>query len=205
MVSRYKYQKVQGRQMIRNLFILVFSLISFGISAQNISFIKEKIFFKISNDTFYVSGKYYFQNKTKDTARQLVYYPIYTSANQPLLDNTKAIDGDRKKELFLTKFDNNYIIPIEIKPNSTKEITITYKQKILDSSAVYILSTTQSWSRPLEKAVYIIEVDENCSLNYISFDPFNIKKKKNHIVYSIKQYDFLPVLNLILCYKKHCS
>ncbi|NTW34296.1 MAG: hypothetical protein HGB12_17035, partial [Bacteroidetes bacterium] len=137
--------------MIRFPLLLFFSTFNLCIFAQDISFIKETINFNISNDTFNVYGKYTFQNKAGKIARQLVYYPINTSLDQLPYYKVSAIDSESKKELFINKFENYIVVPIEIKPYSKKNIIISYSQKIIDSSAVYILTTTKSWNLPLKK------------------------------------------------------
>ncbi|NTW33965.1 MAG: DUF4424 family protein, partial [Bacteroidetes bacterium] len=96
-------------------------------------------------------------------------------------------------------FENYIIVPIEIKPYSKKNIIISYSQKIIDSSAVYILTTTKSWNLPLKKVKYIIETINDYPKVFISLTPNKIKRTKYKSIYVIKKRNFMPSEDLYIC------
>ncbi|NVO01677.1 MAG: DUF4424 family protein [Bacteroidetes bacterium] len=188
--------------MSRILFSLLLVSINFCLFSQNIAFTEETINFEISNDTFFVSGNYTFKNNSDKIMRQLVYYPIYTSTDQLPYDTVSVFEYKSKTELKIKKSRDHIIIPIKVNPKSKTTITINYSQRILDSLAIYILTSTKTWNAPLKKVNYIISTKNDCPQLLISLPPNKIKKRKTQTVYLIKKRNFMPTEELILYYKK---
>jgi hypothetical protein len=71
------------------------------------------------------------------------------------------------------------------------DIHIYYRQKSATSNK-YILTSTQSWSKPLEKAIYTLTVDDDIKIKHFSYNPDDVQMINKRKVYFWKKQDFMP-------------
>jgi len=178
---------------------LVFTIES--LSAQNLSFYKENITMKIEGDYFYVTGLYYLQYSGQEMSTLVYPYPI--DAQYGEVDSVKIYDLS----------SNEYIEPVYnkksgtvfiIQGNSTGGIIlqISYRQKLLANKAEYILTSTITWGKPLDKADYQLIIPKDYTIVNFSIPPDeSIINDKEKVYYWSKEY-YMPDRNMVFEFVK---
>ena len=145
--------------IIASIFI-IFPCYAFGDSFAEspVDFFKEEITLTVSDSSSNISGIYYFRNNTSKTGNFTVMFPFYVDSLSLFPDTIAAY-----------YFENADTIPISIRQIPKQEMVVLniplkdrgitcwhldYSQKILSSRAVYIITSTASWGKPLEDAKY---------------------------------------------------
>lgn len=178
--------------------LIIFFFFTGNIFSQNLSFIKEKIEMTIQNDTsFTIAGKYYFLNKSDRKFISSFYYPFFIDSNNKYPDSILILDGNNHLVSY-TKSENSIFFAIKSLQRDTSEFSAFYRQKTLINRAEYILTTTQNWNVPLQKAKYIVKLPVNLILKSISLQPDSIKNNFGYKTYFITKENFMPLINLIV-------
>jgi hypothetical protein len=151
---------------------------------------------KIEKDYFYVTGNYYLRT-TGDTSIALVYPfpvdPLYgdvDSINIYNMTSGKPIDIHSHKPtgaVFKAGFGEFREI----------EILIAYRQKLKGNRAEYILESTASWRKPLEKADYQLIVPIGIEINSFSIPPDDLMTTEQETVYYWTKENYMPDVNMI--------
>jgi len=172
-----------------------------SLSAQNLSFYKENITMKIEGDYFYVTGIYYLQYSGQEMSTLVYPYPI--DAQYGEVDSVKIYDLS----------SNEYIEPVYnkksgtvfiIQGNSTGGIIlqISYRQKLLANKAEYILTSTITWGKPLDKADYQLIIPKDYMIVNFSIPPDeSIINEKEKVYYWSKEY-YMPDRNMVFEFEK---
>ncbi|MEJ2615967.1 MAG: hypothetical protein P8Z35_13490 [Ignavibacteriaceae bacterium] len=178
--------------------LIIFFFCTGNIFSQNLSFIKEKIEMTIQNDSvFTISGKYYFLNKNDKKFISSFYYPFVIDSNNRYPDSILILDGNNHRVSY-TKNENGIFFPIKSLQKDTSVFTAFYRQKTLKRRAEYILTTTQNWNVPLQKAEYIVKLPKSLILKSISLQPDSIKNYSSYKIIFIAKENFLPMVNLFV-------
>ncbi len=189
---------------MKTIFLIFIGLISFSIlkSQSNINFISEDITFEIKEDTFFINGNYFFQNKKDTCTSNIILYPF------PVVDymgeaydfeifahnKTKysVINTDKRRALFKAEHCGNDLYYINMK----------YKQEILNDSAKYILTTTKNWKQALQSVNYKLITPSNIKVVNFSYKPDSKLKLKNTTVYFWYKTNFYPDKDFIITIEK---
>lgn len=100
--------------------------------------------------------------------------------------------------LFGGSYEKGATFKIEIKPEETSKFRISYRQKLLGNRAEYILTTTQSWGRPLEQANYTLIIPNKLSIDSLSYTPDSFETKRDRIIFFWEKENFMPDRNFII-------
>lgn len=184
--------------MKTRVLLIIFSLLTIYSEAQNripLHFFSENIDFNLDEKHFSVNGIFAFCNPgDKDLIQKIIF---------PFADYTRSIDSIRIADLremklipFLTQ-DKSIIFNLKIPAQDTTEINIYYRQPSSDINE-YILLSTQTWHKPLEKAVYSLTVAKNIRIVSFSYQPDSVYETNNQKVYLWKKADFMPERNFII-------
>jgi len=141
--------KVNG---IFKLIILSSLNISFKIAlAQTLQFSSEAIEITISDGYAVVNGDYTFNNISENEINRTLFYPFPVSQSYPFPDSIFISDKNNKKIPFI-KSSSGIYFSINIPSDSETAIKISYYQKLNSDEMKYILTSTQKWKHPLQKA-----------------------------------------------------
>ncbi|MGB8317765.1 MAG: hypothetical protein WCE54_06555 [Ignavibacteriaceae bacterium] len=186
--------------MNRGVIIIAFSL-SFNLFGQNLSFFSEKIEMTIYDSCFTIYGKYYFLSKSNKEFTTTFYYPFVVNNNYKYPDSIAVWDGNDQSILY-SKNKNGVFFAFNTSQKDTAEFTAFYRQKNLINKAVYILTTTQNWNLPLQKAEYVVKLPDSLKVKFISLQPDSIKSDSFCKTYFITKVNFMPLTNLIVEWEK---
>ena len=135
----------------------------------------------VNEGEFAISGIYYFRNNTDSNRPMPIVFPFYIddSTHYPHKIEAFVFDGDQKSKLDFqeNKERGSIRIHIPMKPKSTSVWRLEYTQKIDKPQATYILKSTQAWGRPLEEALYKIDIPNDIDIDYIWADVDSVTGK----------------------------
>jgi hypothetical protein len=161
-----------------------------------VDFFKEQITLKIDDSTCYISGVYYFRNNRDYTGTFPVAFPFYIDSLTLYPDTMAAYFIDNLDTLPISTRRNikGGLAVLNI-PVKSREITcwhLDYKQRIKSSRAVYIITSTASWGKPLEDATYEFIVPANYK-NIVTWpEPDTIINQDSYFEYISHKTDFMP-------------
>lgn len=188
---------VLGVKMYWGIVITMLFVFWGNLYSQSLSFFKEKIEMTICDSGFTITGKYYFLNKSEREINQNFYYPFVINENFQFPDSI-IIENKNSIPVSYIKSKKGIFFNIKTLPEDTSEFTAFYRQKNLVNKAEYILTTTQNWNVPLQKAEYTVNIPNNLKLKSISLQPDSIKDNSSYKSYFITKDNFMPVVNLIV-------
>jgi hypothetical protein len=188
--------------------LMAFINSSFSQSRMNVpvEFFKEEIFMTVNIGEFTISGTYYFRNNTEISKPMPIVFPFYIDDSTHFPHEIKAsvtTDKEKRQLDFQEHLERGSLrISIPMKP---KEITIwrlEYTQKIDKSQATYILQSTQAWGKPIEEALYKIDIPDNINVDYIWADVDSVTNKGNREILWIHKTEYMPFKDMTIKWKE---
>jgi hypothetical protein len=160
-----------------------------------IEFFKEKVVMTIDSGTVFVEGIYYFRNITPEKKIAYVFYPFPVDS---IYSYPTFIQID---DLPFTKTDTgvNFTLPIE--PKSDRMFEVRYRQNLSRSQARYILTTLQKWHKPIEEAVFVVNVPAEWNDLSLSYPADSIRPNQARKNYFITRRNFKARQDLIISWQ----
>jgi hypothetical protein len=189
--------------MLKYLFsIAIFSIVSPCFGQANsakqspVDFFKEEITLRVDDSISAISGTYYFRNNTENAGHFPVAFPFYVdslslypnSMNAYCVYNRDTVSIDIR----LRPKNNMAILNIPLKPNDGTRWFLDYTQKILSPKAVYIITSTASWGKPLEDATYRFIVPSKYRNVSVWPDADTVITHQNYLEYLTHKTNFMP-------------
>ena len=160
------------------------------IRAQNqVSFYEEYIDFTLDSNCFCINGIYSFCNASDKAVNQSIIFPFACRTAE--IDSVSIVNMNTREPIFYRKSDCSVNFSFMLPAKDSVDIHIYYRQRSATNNK-YILTSTQSWGKPLEKAIYTLTVDDDLKVKYLSYTPDDVQKTKNCIVYSWRKKRFMP-------------
>lgn len=182
--------------------IIIVLFFSLSLTAQSIDFYKEDITFKITPDKFYVNGLYYFKNKTDKIRKNLIYFPVTPTCVNNVADSIDIFNISKLQSIEISKkTSNGFFFILETGAHDSTIYQIQYQQDICGDSALYVLTSTQKWNKPLSSGTYKIMVPDSLKIEYFSYQPDSTYYFTNFNVYYLERKDFIPNRDLVLKFK----
>ena len=171
--------------------------------AQPLEFFREKIEIDVNDSTCTVTGTYYFKNPSASSLNLSILYPVVVNDSLPFFpDYFKVKDISQNINIPFHTSAAAIRFSLSCKPLSITIFKVSYRQRTPSAYMEYILTTTQNWGRPLDKAEYIIRLPSSLSLSKLSLPVSNKKVQDGKIIYYILKSSFLPPENLTLQWER---
>ena len=178
--------------MVKRVYTVVFIIIIVNIylkAQNNISFFEEHIDFNLDNKFFSINGIYSFYNNSDKIANQQIIFPFAARLN--LIDTIRIIDLNSLKKIQFKLMDSAIYFDISLKPKDTLNVNIFYRQ-ITSNKNTYIITTTQKWGHPLDKAFYTLTAPNEMIINSFSYPPDSLYCNNDNKLYKWEKYHFSP-------------
>jgi hypothetical protein len=176
--------------MKKNWLMLILCVTGIQLFAQHpVSFPAEYIDFTIDRQYFSVNGIYIFRNNTGQTIHHDILYPFATDISN--VDSISIIDLNRMNILPFLKRNQDIIFNLMVAPFDSTEINIFFRQKTAVKNT-YILMSTKTWEKPLEKATYTLTTSKNLIINSFSIKPDFSRTDSKYKTYFWKRINFNP-------------
>lgn len=154
--------------MNRFLFFVLMVFPQFLIAQKKLEFMSEKIDFSITSSLFTINGIYVFTNNTENEIRQTILFPFANKVDS--LKVNRVYNLTYNEDLNYQKVANGIVFKMIVLPLDTVYINISYRQKT-EKENTYILESTQTWEKPLQKADYSLSIDNSVTIDRLSFRP----------------------------------
>jgi len=170
--------------------IIVIYVFVFVTEAQTkISFFEEHIDFSLENDYFTINGIFSFSNTNNKPETQQIIFPFANETNS--IDSIRIINLNTLSNLSFTKLKSSILFKITVPANDTVDLNIFYRQKKSDTNK-YIITSTQSWGKPLNKAVYSLSTEKGLKIKSFTYQPDTVKIINNKKLYLWSKTEFMP-------------
>lgn len=168
--------------------------------AQNgsILFQIEKIKIEVAKNQCTLTGDYTFQNPASAPVQKTLYYPVVVDSSLPYPHSFQIEDPYSDAIIPHTKSAEGIRFSISIPPYSVRTWRVTYQQKCPEQIFEYILLSTHTWKRPLNRSEILIYVPNDKTILDISLPVKRLEDTEGYHVYYFKQSDFWPDRNLII-------
>ncbi len=120
-------------------------------------FTDERIVMTVTDRNCDINGWYKFRNVSPFPRSTRFFYPFpLHDADYPDLIEAFWLQGGAKKPLEFKKLSDGISYRLKVPGSGETQFVIHYRQKLHAKRAVYIVTTTQSWRRPLDSAIFEI-------------------------------------------------
>jgi hypothetical protein len=168
-------------------------------SAGGIIFEKERIDASVvACDTLEISGIYYFVNKDSAVRTARIYYPFPVDSFHDYPHSIRIIRLSKKRDTAYDVLPEGIGWTLSIAPGATDSIRVIYRQKIHHGQGRYILTTTELWNRPLDKADFTVTLPPRITLEYWSFQFDSLSENGGSITYFVRRRLFLPAGDMLM-------
>jgi hypothetical protein len=173
--------------------LIIFSCPPSYIQGQNhVSFFEEHIDFTLDTDYFIINGIYSFSNETESEVSQQIIFPF--ADKTAMIDSIRIINLSTERKIQFNRLENSVLFNFMLLPKDTVDVNIFYRQKISTVNK-YIITSTQSWGKPLETAVYTLTTDKNLKIKSFTYVPDSIRDTVNKRLYIWKKQHFMPKID----------
>ncbi len=178
--------------LVSSTLFLSLVLISQAIQAQSLVFFEESLLFEIKDGFFSVTGQYFFRNTGQSDIHQILFYPLPADEDPLSIDSVSVTEIPMAAEpLLVHRSEKGFSFLVSLKAGEEKACQIFYRQKV-SHHAVYILTSTQQWGKPLEKAFYQLNVPMDIRITSFSYPPDYQENKTNERIYYWFRQNFMP-------------
>ncbi len=155
-----------------------------------LTFEAEELNFYLENDLWEMDGLFHFANYDSLSAKELIFFPV-PSDSFCLPPKIKALSVQDDKEgavTLLNQDKNGFTFLLSLPALSFCSLHLDYTQTLKSNYAKYIITTTNSWGRPLPYAKYTLHPGINVQIRSL---PFPVQKQEGRN-YIWEFYDFAP-------------
>lgn len=169
--------------------VVICCFIFFTEAQATISFFEEHIDFSLDNNYFTINGIFSFANKSNMLQTQQIIFPFANETHS--IDSIRIINLNTLSNLDFIRLKSAVIFKITVPANDTVDLNIFYRQK-KSSINKYIITSTQSWGKPLKKAVYSLSTEKELNIKSFTYKPDTIKIIDDKKLYLWNKTDFMP-------------
>jgi len=165
-----------------------------GADHPPIHFWREHVRVEPSDGRTRVVGVYYFRNLSDEPVETSILYPF--PVDRYHMPPFKVRAWQERNGVFqpmgFTRGDAFIRWKTRFAPHEEKVVRVEYVQEIKRNYAIYIVSTTRQWQRPIEVAEFEFWIPRDLRDATLSFEPDRIDTVGDTIVYFVRETDFFP-------------
>lgn len=159
-------------------------------------FVREEIAFRASAGSCAVDALYEFRNAAPHDVLWPIFYPLLHTSEIPRAESIHVSDPASGEALQFEPGAEGISFSVAIPARRTRAIRITYRQPAPAGRMEYILTTTQRWDRPLERAVFRIQIPDSLKLLQCSVPHDSVIRRSGETEYLVRRERFMPRANL---------
>jgi len=159
-----------------------------------VRFYREYVTVEPSRGSTRVSALYYFRNDSDEHVKQGIRYPFPVDRFHlyPRVVRVWEKNGDDLRPMGFVHKDRDVLWSMELEAREEVVVRVDYTQEIRRPRAIYIVTTTQDWRRPIETAEFEFRVPAGLDSVRLSFEADRREVEGDTIVYYVKYNDFMP-------------
>jgi len=169
-------------------------------TASPVRFYHERVTVEPSERRTRVVGIYDFRNESDAPADVTIRYPFPVDRHHlyPFLVRVHEEVAGAMEPLGFIRVDPDIAWRLSFAPREQKRVRVEYVQEIRERRAVYIVTTTRGWGRPIELAEFEFRVPASLRGVTLSIEPDTVESRGDTVVYRIALTDFMPDSELVL-------
>jgi len=170
--------------------LFLFTFFSSQIHGQNlVSFFEEHIDFILDANYFIINGIYSFHNESDREINQQIIFPFADYATA--IDSIRIINLNTNRKVSFNRQEKSVQFSFRLLPYDTVDVSIFYRQKKSDLNK-YIITSTQSWGKPLKTAVYTLTTEKKLKIKSFTYQPDTVKNINDKKLYLWYKTEFMP-------------
>lgn len=160
------------------------------VQAQHpVSFFEEHIDFVLDSANFSINGIYSFHNASDQPVNEHIVFPFADKTSG--IDSIRIVNLNTLELIPFIRQESSVSFEFSMLPNDTVDLNLFYRQKNAVKNT-YIITSTQSWGKPLETAVYSLTTPIELSIKSFSYTPDSNKRDQGKRVYYWEKHQFMP-------------
>jgi hypothetical protein len=173
-------------------FLVLYTIINhFHPSTPVVEFTSENVSINLHPDSVQVEGIYTFSNLHNQENKVKISYPFVI--NEFIGAPTSiTVQTDNGQTLEYKLQDDAIQFELVVPPQSSRNLSISFTQPCYDGGFTYVLTTTQSWGKPLVSAVFTVNVDNTISEFQSNYTLEQVDKTDAFTSYSYQTENFNP-------------
>ena len=172
----------------------------------SVEFYQEEITFIVNDSIARVEGVYHFRNNTGKAFTMPVMFPFYVDSVTSYPDYIEAFMADSAGNItpldFVDMPERGSIrmrIPLTNAPETVWYLN--YEQSISAKRAVYIITSTAAWQKPLEQATYTFVVPDSFKDVEVWPEPDTTFAGDSQIYKQCIKYQFMPAREMEISWR----
>ncbi len=163
-----------------------------------VRFYREYVTVEPSATRTAVTALYYFRNDSDESSTVGIIYPFPVDRNHLYPFQTKVWEERRDsfEPIGFVRGETDVRWTMSFTPREEKLIKVRYVQEISSNRAIYIVTTTKLWERPIEVAEFEFRIPASFEGVMLSFTPDRTESHGDTIVHYRRYTDFFPDENL---------
>lgn len=181
--------------MAKLLILLSLFFLCSNTNSQNIEFYGEDITFHLHDSSFDICGDYHFRNNTPTNLKFKLKYPFPQDLTFGKIDSISCIDLFDSTSVIDLLNQKYMLFKVSIPAKTTKTYRIKYNQQLYGNKCMYILTSMQTWGRPLEYATFQL-YSKDYRIDSLSYIPDKVCiVDSSTTIFFWEKTDFMPVRN----------
>ena len=170
-------------------------------AARKPSFVGEDVTITVAPTQVKVEGVYRFRNPAEDAQTLKLRYPFARGPELGEPDNVVVRDGEGRDVPYSWK-RHDVAFEVTVPPRSETEVSVSYEQPCRGGEFTYILTSTRSWRRPIERAAFAVEVPPQLAPVEGSYELEEVPAREGVVRYELRRDDFYPDVDLNLYWRR---
>jgi len=174
------------------LYIMLFlaGMISHLQAQKSVNFFEEHIDFVLDSAYFSINGIYSFHNESGQPVNEHIVFPFADKTGG--IDSIRIVNLNTFEKVPFTRLESSVAFEFNMQPNDTVDLNIFYRQKS-STRNTYIITSTQTWGKSLDTAVYSLTTPAGLPLVSFTYTPDSVIKDHDKRVYKWEMHQFMPV------------
>ncbi len=195
--------------MTKNLILSLFGLnlllfIPLALAAETtpsnslpVIFFKENLTITLNEGEMQVEGNYYFRNQHNGPFSSPIFYPLLSNEVMPFPHHIE-VTGKR----FYKSPEGIYWQISFNKPQEEQKVHVLYRQKLLTSKAIYLVTSTQAWGTPLEWVEFKVNFPADWSELKTAYPMTAVKEEQGRKYWRFSAKHFWPKQDMIFSWSQ---
>jgi len=188
------------QDLMKKFLLLTTLLYCTCVRAQVVDFYKEELQFSVDSVWFHMQGDFYLARKSTTTHEISLSFPV-PEGTMSLIDSFKVYDYDSQQWLAHLNGQSAFAFTAQFTNKDSIVLQVQYRQRIVDSSLSYIITTVREWQHPLSYAAYSLRVPSYCTTWDFSLPVDKQLALPNATLYIWQRHNFMPNCDFNFKYK----
>lgn len=173
------------------IFLVIFQSITFIVLSQDLEFYREDIIFSLNKDHAVTNASYYLCNVGGKDVKIALFYP-FPEKTFDLIDSLMVENLQNHNQLLYRKAVDGVFLGVNVKAYGQYAFRVYFRQKLVENHFRYILTSTETWGKPLTTANYELQIPVSLTVDSLSYPPDSTFRQNDEQHFTWKKKEFMP-------------